>query len=79
MLWLQINEEEGLLLDLKNDLAVGQLPLFSFCLLTVNKSARQLFILFLICLANQFTPHSGIQLCHWPLFLLTSPGSENMK
>jgi hypothetical protein len=49
MLWLQINEEEGLLLDLKNDLAVGQLPLLSFCLLTVNKSARQLFIFFLIC------------------------------
>ena len=39
----------GLLIDLKLDLVVGQLPLLSFCLLTVNKSARQLFILFLIC------------------------------
>jgi hypothetical protein len=26
-------------------LVVGQFPLFSFCLLTVNKSARQLFII----------------------------------
>jgi hypothetical protein len=49
-----------LLIDLKNDLVVGQLPLFSFCLLTVSKSACQLFKLFLICFANQFTPHSGI-------------------
>ena len=48
-----------LLIDFKNDLVVGQLPLLSFCLLTVNKSARQLFKLFLICFANQFTPHSG--------------------
>jgi hypothetical protein len=48
-----------LLIDLKNDLVVGQLPLLSFCLLTVNKSSRQLFKLFLICFANQFTPHSG--------------------
>ena len=54
----------GLLLDLKNDLVVGQLPLLSFCLLTVNKSARQLFKLFLMCFAIQFTPHNGIQLCH---------------
>jgi hypothetical protein len=52
-----------LLIDVKNDLVVGQLPLLSFCLLTVNKSARQLFKLFLICFANQFTPHNGIQLC----------------
>ena len=50
----------GLLIDLKNDLVVGQLPLLSFCLLTVKRSARQLFKLFLICFANQFTPHSGI-------------------
>jgi hypothetical protein len=48
-----------LLIDLKNDLVVGQLPLLSFCLLTVNKlpllsfclltvnkSARQIFKLF---------------------------------
>ncbi len=35
-----------LLIDLKNDLAVGQFPLLSFCLLTVNKSARQIFKLF---------------------------------
>jgi hypothetical protein len=50
----------GLLIDLKNDLVVGQFPLLSICLLTVNKSACQLFKLFLICFANQFTPHSGI-------------------
>jgi hypothetical protein len=50
----------GFLIDLKNDLVVGQLPLLSFGLLTVNKSARQLFKLFLMCFAIQFTPHSGI-------------------
>jgi len=50
----------GLLIDFKNDLVVGQLPLLSFCLLTVNKSARQVFKLFLICFAIQFTAHSGI-------------------
>jgi hypothetical protein len=49
-----------LLIDFKNDLVVGQLPLLSFCLLTINKTPRQLFKLFLICFANQFTPHSGI-------------------
>ena len=59
--FMQLSERYSeLLIDLKNDLVVGQLPLLSFCLLTVNKSARQLFKLFLICFANQFTPHSGI-------------------
>jgi hypothetical protein len=52
--------ESELMNNLKNDLVVGQLPLLSFCLLTVNKSARQLFKLFLICFAIEFTPHSGI-------------------
>jgi hypothetical protein len=61
LFFLQLSERYSeLLIDLKNDLVVGQLPLLSFCLLTVNKSARQLFKLFLICFAYQFTPHSGI-------------------
>jgi hypothetical protein len=50
-----------LLIDFRNDLVVGQLPLLSFLLvMPVNKSARQLFKLFLICSAYQFTQHSGI-------------------
>ena len=61
LFFLQLSERYSeLLIDLKNDLVVGQLPLLSFCLLTVNKSARQLFKLFLMCFAIQFTPHSGI-------------------
>ena len=59
--FMQLSElYSKLLIDLKNDLVVGQLQLLSFCLLTVNKSARQIFKLFLIFFANQFTPHSGI-------------------
>ena len=52
--------DSELLIDFKNDLEVGQLPLLSFFLLTVYKSAHQLFKLSLICFAYQFTTHSGI-------------------